>query len=221
MTSLKRIFSTLMLGLLAVALSPAALAAEPPITWLMNAGYAAPVGTTADYLQGGWTLGGGFAVKLQPSSPFSVQFDLSYADFQATTKLISLGQAQTQFRIDDGRGEVWSLTAAGKYTAPFSNGVHGYGLLGIGAYHRYIELTQTALGGGYVCDPWWGYCYPALVEGDVVIANKSQTKFGWNFGLGVEFPLRYGGAWFLEARYHWIDGDKQTEFVPIQIGYRF
>jgi opacity protein-like surface antigen len=199
----------------------AALAADQPISWRMNAGYAATVGTTSDYLQGGWTLGGGMDVKFQPGSPFSLQFDLAYADFQATHNLINLAQGSSEFRIDDGRGEVWSLTGAGKFTSEFSPGVHGYGLLGIGAYHKYVELTQTALGGGYICDPWWGYCYPALVEGDVIIANKSQTKFGWNVGLGLEFPLRYGGAWFLEARYHWIDGEKQSEFVPIQIGYRF
>jgi opacity protein-like surface antigen len=221
MTAIKRTVTTMALGLLAVALSPAALAAEPPVTWLMNAGYAATVGQTSDYMQGGWTVGGGMNIKFEPSSPLSAQFDLSYANFQATNNLINLGQAQSQFRIDDGRGDIWSLTAAGKYTASFSNGVRGYGLLGIGAYHRYVELTQTALGSGYVCDPWWGYCYPALVEGDVVVANKSQTKFGWNVGVGLEFPLRYGGAWFLEARYHWIDGDKQTEILPIQIGYRF
>jgi len=217
MTSLKRIFTTLAFGLLAAASSPGALAAEPPLTWLMNAGYAAPIGTTADYLQGGWTIGGGFAVKLQPSSPLSAQFDLSYSDFQATRKLIDLGQAQTPYYIDDGRGEVWALTGALKFTAAFSGGAHGYGLLGIGGYHRYVELTQTAY--GVVCDPWWGICYAG--SGNAVVASKSQTKFGWNGGIGIEFPLRYGGAWFLEARYHYIQGDKNTEFVPIQIGYRF
>lgn len=217
MTPLKRIFATLVLGLLSGTLSPAASAAEPPLTWLMNGGYAAPVGTTADYLQGGWTLGGGFAVKLQPSSPLSAQFDLSYSDFQATNKLINLGQAQSPYRIDDGRGEVWALTGALKLTGAFSGGVHGYGLLGIGGYHRYVELTQDVYAA--YCDPWWGICYGG--PGNAVVLSKSQTKFGWNAGVGVEFPLRYGGAWFLEARYHWIDGDKQTEYIPIQIGYRF
>jgi opacity protein-like surface antigen len=217
MMSLKRIFSSAALALIAVVLSPAAHAAEPPVTWLMNAGYAAPVGQTSDYLQGGWTIGGGLAFKWQPSSPLSAQFDLSYSDFNATKQLINLGQTQTPYRIDNGRAEIWALTGALKFTGNFSDGVHGYGLLGIGGYHRYVELTQTAV--GYVCDPWWGICYAGT--GEAVVANKSVTKFGWNAGIGAEFPLRYGGAWFLEARYHWIDGSKQTEYVPIQIGYRF
>jgi opacity protein-like surface antigen len=217
MTVFKRILATVALGLLTVGLSSAALAAEPPLTWLLNGGYAAPVGTTADYLQGGWTVGGGLNVKLQPSSPLSAQFDLSYSDFQATRKLIDLGQAQSPYYIDDGRGEIWSLTGALKLTGAFSYGVHGYGLLGIGGYHRYVELTQSAYGA--FCDPWWGICYGG--PGYAVVANNSQTKFGWNGGLGLEFPLRYGGAWFVEARYHYIQGDKNTEFIPIQIGYRF
>jgi opacity protein-like surface antigen len=99
--------------------------------------------------------------------------------------------------------------------------VNGYGLLGIGAYNRYVAMTQTALGYGYVCDPWWGFCYPALVAGDLIVADTSQTKFGWNVGVGLEFPIRYSGAWFVEARYHRIEGTNATEYVPIQIGYRF
>jgi opacity protein-like surface antigen len=217
MTTIKRTLVATALGLLSVAFAPAALAAEPPLTWLIDAGYAAPIGKTADYLQGGWTIGGGFNVKLQPSSPISAQFDLSYTDIQATRQLIDQGQSITPYRVDDGRGEVWALTAALKYTGAFTNGVHGYGLAGIGGYHRYVELTQTAYGA--VCDPWWGICYAGT--GQAVVANKSNTKFGWNVGLGLEFPLRYGGAWFLEARYQYIEGDKATEFVPIQIGYRF
>jgi opacity protein-like surface antigen len=203
----------------ATAFTPAALASEGPVSWLINAGYAPTVGVTSDYLQGGWTIGGGLMLQPEPSSPFALQFDLSYSSFNATNELIQLGQAQN-FHIDDGRGDVWALTAAGKYTMPIE-GIRGYGVLGIGAYHRYVELTETALSSGYICDPWWGYCYPGVIAGDVVVASKSQTKFGANVGIGVEFPLEYGSAWFIEARYHWVQGDKATEFVPIQIGYRF
>ena len=79
---------------------------------------------------------------------------------------------------------------------PLSDTAHGYGLLGIGAYHRYAERTQTALLGGCICDPWWGYCYPGVVPGQAIVASISTTKFGWNAGLGVEF-------------------------LPIQVGFRF
>ena len=76
-------------------------------------------------------------------------------------------------------------------------------------------------GTGYFCDPWWGYCYVGVTSGDIITANKSDTKFGLNVGLGVEFPVGEESAWFIEARYHWVDSTKATEFIPIQIGFRF
>ena len=228
MKYLRPLVATVGLGLFAAALSTAAVAAQPapPVTWLVNAGYSPTVGTTKDYLQGGWIIGGGVVYQFQPASPFALQFDLAYSDYNATHNLINLANSKPcvtpcGLQIDGGRGDVWQVTMAGRFSGDLSPAVRGYGLLGIGAYHRYVELTQTALGTGYICDPWWGFCYPGVVAGDVIVANKSQTKFGWNVGLGLEFPLSYGGAWFLEVRYHWITGDKQTEFVPIQIGYRF
>jgi len=217
MTTNRRIITLTALGLSALTLGSAARAADPQATWLMNAGYAAPIGTTADYMQGGWTVGGGYNIKLQPSSPLSAQFDLSYTDFQATRQTIDQGQSITPYYVDGGRGEIWAFTAGLKYTGSFSSAVRGYGIAGIGGYHRYVELTQSAIGA--VCDPWWGICY--IGSGNAVVANNSNTKFGWNAGLGLEFPLRYGGAWFIEARYQYIEGDKATEFVPIQVGYRF
>ncbi len=140
----------------------------------------------------------------------------------ATNNLITLGNAATQFRIDDGHGEVTSATLALKYSIPFSgSGTHAYGILGLGAYHRSVDLTQTALGGGYVCDPWWGYCYPAVVEGDVIVASHSNTKFGWNVGGGFEFPAGDYGSWFIEARFQLRCGRESHGFIPVQVGLRF
>ena len=218
MDRFRKSIGTVVLALSATTLTPA-LAADGPVSWLINGGFTPTMGTTSDYLKDGWTLGTGVVIHPDSSSPFGAQFDLSYSDFNATNNLIQLGQSQS-FRTDGGRGDVWSLTAAGKWTMP-SDGIRGYALAGIGAYHRYVELTQTALGSGYICDPWWGYCYPGVVVGDAIVASRSNTKFGWNFGLGVEFPLHNYSSWFVEARYHWIDGTKPTEFIPIQIGFKF
>ena len=55
----------------------------------------------------------------------------------------------------------------------------------------------------------------------MLVASSGVTKFGWNAGVGVEFALPYGQAWFIEARYHRISTDRPIEYVPIAIGYRF
>jgi opacity protein-like surface antigen len=189
-------------------------------SWQMNVGAALPMGSTANYLNSGWTLGGGFIFHPKAASRWALQFDLSYADFNASSNLINLGQQKLQYSIDGGSGNVWAMTAAGRYTVPFTGSMNGYGLLGIGGYHESIKLTETALYGGYVCD-FWGYCYIVTTTGNSTVASKSLTKFGWNVGVGLEFPVRDNSAWFIETRYQHVQGHNSIVYLPIQIGYRF
>ena len=190
------------------------------LSWHVNAGAALTMGHTSTFLKSGWTVGGGATYRRKPQSPFALNLDLGYANFNASHTLINLGQQQFHYGIDGGHGNVWSLTAAGKYTVPLTRNVNGYGLLGIGGYHESLNLTETALYGGIICDPW-GYCYVVSAPGDIVVVSKSLTKFGWNVGLGLEIPVRNRSAWFFEVRYHRIQGSKTIQYLPLQVGYRF
>ena len=194
--------------------------AEGHFGWLVNGGWAFTMGNSSDFLSSGWTVGGGLNYHPKPTSRVSLQMDLSYAHFNATHKFVNLGQQKLQYSIDGGNGSVWSLTTAGKFTLPLTRRANGYTLLGIGAYHESVELTETGIYGGYVCD-WWGFCYPYAAPGDVVVASKSRTMFGWNAALGIEWPVRTDSAWFFEVRYHHIGGQKSITYLPVQFGYRF
>ncbi len=220
MTILKRLSAALVLGA-GSALLPHAAWADGDWVFHFNTGYADTIGETSDYLHGGWTFGGGFAFQPESWEHLALQIDLGYTWMNATNGLISLGQQHSPVRIDDGAGAMGWLTAAVKYAIPFTESVRGYGLLGIGGYHRYVELSQTALFGGTICDPWWGYCYPGVATGQAIVASTSTIKFGENVGLGVEWQTYGAGTWFLEARYHRMEGTHPTELVPIQIGIRF
>ena len=189
-------------------------------SWQVNAGAALPMGSTANYLDRGWAFGGGFIFRRKTASRWALQVDLNYAGFNASNNLINLGQQKVQYSIDGGSGNVWAVTAADRYTVPFTGSMNGYGLLGIGGYHESIKLTETALSGGYVCDIW-GYCYIVTTTGNSTVASKSLTKFGWNVGVGLEFPLRDNSAWFVEARYQHVQGRNSIVYLPIQVGYRF
>ena len=220
MTALKRISALSLLAAASMLLAPAARASGDWV-WHVNTGYADTIGETSDYLKGGWTIGGGFAFQPEDWEHLGLQIDFGYADMSATNNLIQLGQQHSPVRIDDGDGSMAFLTAAVKYAVPFGEAVRGYGLLGIGGYHRYVELSQTALFGGTICDPWWGYCYPGLVTGQAIVASTSTIKFGYNAGVGFEWQSYGAGTWFLEVRYHRMQSSHPTEILPIQIGVRF
>ena len=188
--------------------------------WNLEAGYAATTGRTADYLNGGPTLGVGF--QFTPAgSPFALRADLSYSQFDATRHLIYLGEQQSQTHIDDGTGRIVNLDLDGVLNVPFGPRVRGYLFAGVGGAYRRIELTQTVGFAGYYCDYWYGFCGFGVFPGDVLIQRDETTRFAWNAGLGLEFAMYRGQTLFVEARYNRIETEEPTEFIPIRIGLRF
>jgi opacity protein-like surface antigen len=195
-------------------------AEQRPLTWHIDAGYSETTGRTQDYLDGGWIVSGGLRWRPPPDTPFSLKLDAHYSEYDATKQLINLGSAATQTRIDDGTGSTLGLDLNGMLDFPLGSRVRGYVTAGVGADRRRIELTQTVLFNGFVCDPWWGFCGIGAVPGDVLVARDTVTRLAWNGGVGVEFPLSRG-ALFLDATYHRIETRRPTEYVPIVIGFRF
>jgi opacity protein-like surface antigen len=192
-----------------------------PIQWHVTGGYAATTGQTSDYLQGGWNIAGGLTFRPDPASPFSLRADLSVSRFNATNNLLNIGAEQNQTQIDDGWADVVSLDVDGVLDMPLGPRARGYVMAGVGGAYRRIDLTQTVGFGGYFCDTWYGYCGVGVVDGDVLVQREETTRFAWNAGLGVEFPLYNGQSWFVEARYYRMETPQPTEFIPIRIGFRF
>jgi hypothetical protein len=207
-------------ALLSLAWAGQAFSQEKPITWHFDTGYSITTGTTHNYMDDGWIIGGGLTWNPN-SGPFAVLGELHYSHYGATNEAIQIANGSNRVRVDDGHGEVWGLNANGVYTVPFSPSVRGYLTAGIGEYYRSVKMTQTVLTGGYYCDPWWGYCYPGVIPGEAIVSDESTTRFAWNIGGGVEFPMSSGGSWFIDVRYHQIQTKTATEFIPIQIGFRF
>ena len=194
-----------------------------PLHWQIEGGYSPTVGTTSDYLQGGWTLGGGLTWYPSPQSPAALRLDLSYSEYNATNNLLLQNQTALQTEIDSGTGRTWGGDVDGQLDFALGPRAKGYLIGGIGAYKRQIELYQTVFGGGVFCDPWWGFCGEGYFPGNAVVARTTSSwKFAWNAGIGIDFPLGNGMTWFVDARYLRIGPeDQKTEFVPIRIGLRF
>jgi opacity protein-like surface antigen len=190
---------------------------DSPVQWQVWGGANVPTGKSSSLLQTGWNFGTGVTFR-QPDSPFGLRVDFSYAANNATSHGLYEASSASGLSINGGWADVWSLTANGEYRVSFSDSVRGYVIAGIGAYYTQVQLTEV--GYGYVCNPWWGYCY--VGTGNTVVASNSSTHFGWNAGLGVDFKLQSGKSLFVEARYTWIDTPHPTiEYIPIVFGVRF
>ena len=187
-----------------------------PVQWYVMGGFNQPVGYTNTILQGGYDVGFGVAFR-QPGSPLALRLEMNSANNNATRALLNQGQVYTGLQITGGWADIFSFTANGEYRFPLARGVHGYLVAGGGGY--YTRISLTTFGNGFVCDPWWGFCY--MASGNFVVAEKDVTKFGWNAGAGVSFALRGGTNLFVEARYNEIVMPQKFEFVPITIGLRF
>jgi opacity protein-like surface antigen len=194
---------------------------QRPLQWHVDGGYAVTNGRTADFLDNGWTIGTGVQWRPVAGSPFSLRGDLHYSRFEATDQLLTLGEIVNQTRIDNGHGDILGLDVDGVLDIPLGRGVRAYVLAGVGVDYRRIDLTQTVVFGGYVCDGWWGFCGRGYFPGDVLVDRQDTTRFAWNAGLGVEFPLYGGQSWFIEARFNRMQTPQPTDFIPIRVGLRF
>jgi len=214
-------YAYILAAILVAAVPAASAQSKKPVVGYVAGGYDMTLGTTSDYLSDGWEFNGGVIFHPSPSGPIGIRLDLGYHYWDATSQLLQLGQSTTDnLRIDDGNGSVWSLTADALWEFGGDGKVGGYVGVGIGGYKRRVELTQEVLQTGYICDPWWGWCYPAATVGDVVTDSDTVTKFGYNAALGITLPVGEGDLYF-EARYHYMDTPTATEFLPITIGYRW
>lgn len=98
---------------------------------------------------------------------------------------------------------------------------------GFGLYYRSVSLTTPSVGYTTWCDPYWYVCYPALVEVDRIIGDRSSWDPGINIGAGVSFGIGESSAFYVESRYHYMwgpefNGQKANgQYVPITFGFRF
>ena len=207
---------------LVLAVQPAE-ADDSLVHWHLMGGYSDTVGTTANYLQGGYIFGGGLSLTPAWSRPLEMRFDLSYSQYNATLTLINNGQMATNQPVDSGTGTIFSGTASLLYHVPIVYGVRAYGIAGVGAYHTRIELDQALpyYGGGYGYGYGYGVGYGGYGYQESQVAAHGVTDFGWNAGVGVEFALPSGHSWFIESRYQHINSSQAIQLVPIEVGFRF
>ena len=193
-----------------VSLAPLSAHAQNagPVHFTLGGGYTATNGEVADRLGGGYNFNIGLDVDVNPV--FGIEGLYSFN---------GLGEKQITLdtypdpRLEGGVPTNFFAsmnmqygTVSGILQKPEGT-VRPYGLVGMGIYHRPIEVSTPGVGfvPGY-CDPWWYVCYPGgWVPVENVIGERSSTDFGMVFGGGVRF-----GPVYAELRYHYIWGPEIT-----------
>jgi opacity protein-like surface antigen len=236
----RRFGFTLAAALLAAV--PAAAQDVKPIQLTIGGGYTSVLGPVRDHIANGgnFTIG----VLFNTQSPVSIQAEYGWNGFMqkrlslntCATNPCATPQVPTDFFAD---GNMQYFDVNGLFHAKTSGKAQPYGLVGLGYYHRPVNVTTPGVGYTTVCDPWWYVCYPALVPVDQVVGERSSNDFGMNFGGGVNFKTGEHTSIFFEIRYHYIWGPTlgpsvnplngsqipatkaNGQFLPITAGFRF
>jgi len=186
-------------------------------------GFTEPRGRMGNNVNTGWNfdLRGGYKVhgaSDRPSPQVALDLDFNYNRMNLNpAALARVGQP-------NGYTSIWSLSFTPILRGSPHWHVAPYVMAGPGLYYRNLTLTQPGVVNTIFCDPFFGYCSPAQVGVDQVVATTSTYKMGVNAGAGLEFPL---GASHLkafgEARYSrmFTTHGPDITFVPVTFGLRW
>jgi hypothetical protein len=196
---------------------PAGSAFQPQIM----GGFSGTSGEAGAYLQNGWILDGGFIYWLPRTRGLGIRTDLSFSDHDATNQFLSFGEQVTGLEVDDGWGNLSSVSTGLVYQLPLTRRVNLYGLAQVGVSHVHLRLEQTFFIPGYYCDPFFDYCdYPDV--GAVSVYNYGTNRLSWNVGIGIDFAGYWAQTWFIEAQYRRIEtSPRPFEYWPVMVGIRF
>lgn len=159
-------------------------------------GASVPLGDFADGAEVGFHVGGFVGFRLSETSPLKLRAEVAWNRFGVKEGAFDDGE---DIDVDiDGSASILGITGNVVYTAGTQSQARPYFMGGAGVYR--LKVSAEAFG---------------------FEISDSQTKFGFNAGAGVEFPLS-GFTSFVEARFHSVMTDESsTNFVPISFGVRF
>jgi opacity protein-like surface antigen len=225
------------------------------VAFLFVAALVAAVPASAQDKKVDVNIGGGYTFSLSEvrkhlGDGYNIDFGLTYMvtpviGIQAEYSYNGLGKKQIDVSGIVPPGTVQSPVYADMnmqygdfnlvFKPPTSGKAKPYIVAGMGVYYRPVKATTPTV--GYVppyCDPFWYYCWPGgFVEVDQVLAQKSSTGFGIDFGAGMTFWASESVGIYFEARYHYIWGPElkdaegnsvgkaNGQFLPITFGVRF
>lgn len=201
----------------AVAVSTLSFSQSEHFNFGAGAGFTVPTDGAGRNLNTGWNFDIRGGVNVMPEVAADLDFLYTRSDLNSA--------ALARFNEPGGSVSNWSLTfnpvikLAGRHSP-----IQPYVTAGYGLYYRNLQLTRPATVQTLVCDPFFGFCFPAPVGVNEVVASNSTLRTGFNAGGGFDFRIGQSRAkLFAEARYHQMFTAHGHDFtyVPVTFGVRF
>ncbi|HEX5043494.1 MAG TPA: hypothetical protein VFV75_11345 [Candidatus Polarisedimenticolaceae bacterium] len=200
-------------------------AVDGPVAGHFSFGPSFLQGDASKAFDDGWALHGGATWFATGRPNLGYRLDFGYDWWDAKNEF--LDQIDTNPGTigiqppDDGDARVWSGTVDLLWNSKGTGKVGFYLVGGVGVYYLQAHISEYGYGTGYWCDPWWGWCYPGIVQGEYLIDDKSSWEWGLNAGAGLTFQVSPNAEMYLEAVWHWLDTPKSGQFVPVSLGFRW
>ncbi len=214
---LKSLLMMMVLGSLLMA--PATADAQFTESWKdwyghVAMGYSLMQGDAGDIADDGWNFSGG-ATYYPSDWAVGISMDLAFEQHDLKREVLDA------FESSGGDLDISSLTVGLTWSPRLKGSVGFYVNGGIGAYYVKGRLTEPGVVCGPVCPPYSWWCYPGCFPGDLTTDSRSTTKIGYNIGIGVTFPVGQSSMIYVEAKYHTIETEVSTNYLPILVGYRW
>ncbi len=211
-----RVINSAVLFVLFCALIATAQAQYSHVDVSVGGGFSEPESRMGNNVDTGWNFDarGGY----KPSPHLALDLDFNYNRWNLNSAALA------RYGEPGGYTSIWSVSFTPVLQGSPHWHVSPYILGGPGVYYRNLTLTQPALVNTIVCDPFFGYCYPATVGVNQVVASATTYKMGVNAGAGIQFRLGESHLKaFGEARYSrmFTTHGADLSFVPITFGLRW
>ena len=224
-------------AVLAVSLATAApaRAQDKPIHVNLGGGVTMPLSDVKDRFGTGGHFAIGVVFEPTPTFGFGVEYAFNrLAGDEATINLFPTPNAITPSGtgIIESHHNMQYFSFNAMLRPGGDSNIKPYVTAGPGLYYRSVSLTTPSVGYTTYCDPYWYVCYPALVEVDRIIGDRSSWDPGINIGAGVNVKIGDSSSFYVETRWHYMWGPEFTngsgekvkangQYLPITFGFRF
>ncbi len=192
---------------------------SPKYTFVLGAGFTAPLGDTYHYLNTSYGIQAGGGRNFNKNFGVLLQFDYDRFGFNGRTlyneqSLYNYGlSSSSQYYLSslDGNSHIWSFSLNPVYTLNMQGAVGAYVVGGVGYFHKVANFTTPV--NTYAC--YYFGCYPYTAN--EVIDHYTSNAPGFNGGLGLTYKVsRFAGErLFVEGRYN-ITLNSQRQGLTVQ-----